>query len=99
MKRGLEDMNSALPMELQLDLLVDGELSDADRRRLLSQLEREAVGAPGPWRDLAIRKRRTEVDAQLGPAVEIGRRHGLALPITARMARVCFISIVLTQES
>jgi len=38
----------------------------------------------GIWRDLAIRKRKTEVDAQLGPAVEIGRRHGLALPITAR---------------
>ena len=42
----------------------------------------------GIWRDLAIRKRRTEVDAQLGPAVEIGRRHGLALPITARTVEV-----------
>jgi 2-dehydropantoate 2-reductase len=38
----------------------------------------------GIWRDLAIRKRKTEVDAQLGPAVEIGQQHGLALPITAR---------------
>jgi 2-dehydropantoate 2-reductase len=38
----------------------------------------------GIWRDLAIRKRKTEVDAQLGPAVEIGRQHGLALPITTR---------------
>jgi 2-dehydropantoate 2-reductase len=38
----------------------------------------------GIWRDLAIRKRKTEVDAQLGPAVDIGRQHGLDLPITAR---------------
>lgn len=31
----------------------------------------------GIWRDLAIRKRRTEVDMQLAPIVEIGRRHGI----------------------
>ena len=37
----------------------------------------------GIWRDLAIRKRKTEVDAQLGPAITIGARHGLACPITA----------------
>ncbi len=37
----------------------------------------------GIWRDLAVRKRRTEVDAQLGPIVTIGRRHGVATPVTA----------------
>ena len=31
----------------------------------------------GVWRDLAIRKRRTEVDMQLAPVVEIGRSHGI----------------------
>jgi 2-dehydropantoate 2-reductase len=39
----------------------------------------------GIWRDLAIRKRKTEVDAQLGPVVEIGRAHGVATPVTARL--------------
>ena len=34
----------------------------------------------GVWRDLAIRKRRTEVDMQLAPVVELGRRHGIACP-------------------
>jgi 2-dehydropantoate 2-reductase len=34
----------------------------------------------GVWRDLAIRKRRTEVDAQVGSVVRIGRRHGIACP-------------------
>ncbi|RYB04648.1 ketopantoate reductase family protein [Lichenibacterium ramalinae] len=37
----------------------------------------------GIWRDLAVRKRRTEVDAQLGPVVTIGARHGLPTPVTA----------------
>ena len=51
---------------------------------MVAHNRRSAKTHSGIWRDLAIRKRRTEVDAQLGPAVEIGRRHGLALPITAR---------------
>lgn len=37
----------------------------------------------GIWRDLAVRKRRTEVDAQLGPIVEIGARHDVPTPVTA----------------
>ncbi|MCB8838352.1 2-dehydropantoate 2-reductase [Aurantimonas sp. VKM B-3413] len=39
----------------------------------------------GIWRDLAIRKRRTEVDAQLGPIVQFGERHGVRAPLTARL--------------
>lgn len=34
----------------------------------------------GVWRDLAVRKRRTEVDAQIAPIAEIGARHGLPCP-------------------
>ena len=37
----------------------------------------------GIWRDLAVRKRRTEVDAQLGPVVDIGVRRGVPTPVTA----------------
>jgi 2-dehydropantoate 2-reductase len=39
----------------------------------------------GIWRDLAVRKRKTEVDAQLGPIVEIGRQHGIPTPLTAKI--------------
>jgi len=39
----------------------------------------------GIWRDLAVRKRLTEVDAQLGPVVEIGAEHAIATPITKRL--------------
>lgn len=46
---------------------------------------RSAKSHSGIWRDLAIRKRTTEVDAQLGPIVETGRRHGVPTPITAQV--------------
>ena len=42
----------------------------------------------GIWRDLAIRKRPTEVDAQLGPIAETGREVGVATPITTRLIDV-----------
>jgi len=39
----------------------------------------------GIWRDLAIRKRKTEAEAQLGPIIEAGRRHGVPTPLTSRL--------------
>ena len=40
----------------------------------------------GIWRDLAVRQRRTEVDAQLGPVVAAGTRRGVPTPVTAAVA-------------
>lgn len=34
----------------------------------------------GVWRDLAIRKRRTEVDVQIAPVATIGAKHGIPCP-------------------
>ncbi|HUP89682.1 MAG TPA: 2-dehydropantoate 2-reductase [Longimicrobiales bacterium] len=42
----------------------------------------------GIWRDLAVRKRTTEVDAQLGIVVELGREAGVATPLTARVVEL-----------
>lgn len=39
----------------------------------------------GIYRDLAIRKRKTEVDAQVGVLVDIGRSHGIATPALAQL--------------
>lgn len=39
----------------------------------------------GIWRDLAVRHRKTEVDAQLGPVVERGRELGVPAPLNARL--------------
>ena len=35
----------------------------------------------GVWRDLAVRKRKTEVDSQLGIVAAKGRRLGIATPL------------------
>jgi len=39
----------------------------------------------GIWRDLAVRKRKTEVDPQLGPIVTLGAEVGVPTPATATL--------------
>jgi len=39
----------------------------------------------GIWRDLAVRKRKTEVDGQLGMLVAKGESLGVAMPLTRRL--------------
>ncbi|UPY39140.1 2-dehydropantoate 2-reductase [Sediminicoccus sp. KRV36] len=39
----------------------------------------------GIWRDLAVRKRRTEVDAQIAIIAEIGATHGVATPAIGKL--------------
>ncbi|WP_161880703.1 ketopantoate reductase family protein [Deinococcus alpinitundrae] len=46
---------------------------------------RSAKTHSGIWRDLAVRKRRTEVDAQLGWVVHFGIQHGVPTPLTAHL--------------
>jgi 2-dehydropantoate 2-reductase len=52
---------------------------------LVAHNRRSAKTHSGIWRDLAVRKRRTEVDAQLGAVVALGRDAGVATPLTARL--------------
>jgi ketopantoate reductase len=40
------------------------------------------------WRDLAVRKRRTEVDEQIAAAAAIGRGHGLPMTLTTRLVEM-----------
>jgi 2-dehydropantoate 2-reductase len=46
---------------------------------------RSAKTHSGIWRDLAVRKRPTEVDAQLGIVVGLGEQAGVPTPLTARL--------------
>jgi 2-dehydropantoate 2-reductase len=39
----------------------------------------------GIWRDLAVRKRKTEVEAHLGATLERAGRHGVRMPLTRRL--------------
>lgn len=49
---------------------------------------RSAKSHSGIWRDLAIRKRQTEVVPQLGPIVTTGRTVGVPTPLTARLVEM-----------
>ncbi|WP_048646342.1 ketopantoate reductase family protein [Nitratireductor soli] len=42
----------------------------------------------GIWRDLAVRKRRTEADAQLGIIGDLGREAGIETPMLARLVEL-----------
>jgi len=52
---------------------------------LVTHNRKSAKTHSGIWRDLAVRKRRTEVDAQLGIVVTLGNEAGVAAPLTARL--------------
>jgi 2-dehydropantoate 2-reductase len=46
---------------------------------------KSAKSHSGIWRDLAVRKRKTEVDAQVLPVVEIGEESRVPTPLAARV--------------
>ncbi len=52
---------------------------------MVAHNRRSAKSHSGIWRDLAIRKRKTEVDAQLGPILAEGAALGVPTPVTARL--------------
>jgi 2-dehydropantoate 2-reductase len=65
---------------------------DADRmvaERSLDEMvafnRRSAKTHSGIWRDIAVRKRRTETDAQLGPIVALGAEAGVPTPMVSRL--------------
>jgi len=52
---------------------------------LVAHNRKSAKTHSGIWRDLAVRKRPTEVDAQLGIVVTLGAAAGVPTPLTARL--------------
>jgi 2-dehydropantoate 2-reductase len=55
---------------------------------LVAHNRKSAKTHTGIWRDLAVRKRPTEVDAQLGIIVTLGAECGVATPLTARLVEL-----------
>jgi 2-dehydropantoate 2-reductase len=56
--------------------------------RLAALNRRSLKQKSGIWRDLAVRHRPTEVDAQLGMVVESARAHGLQAPLNSRVVEL-----------
>lgn len=59
--------------------------AEASLDLLVAHNRRSAKTHSGIWRDLAVRKRPTEVDAQLGIVVTLGAEAGVPAPLTARL--------------
>jgi 2-dehydropantoate 2-reductase len=65
---------------------IDGALSSLDR--LVAFNRASAKSHSGVWRDLAVRRRRTEVDAQIAPVAGLGTESGVDTPLTSRLVRL-----------
>jgi 2-dehydropantoate 2-reductase len=67
--------------------MPDASQSVIDRSfdEMVTHNRKSAKSHSGIWRDLAIRKRKTEAEAQLGPIISVGKKHGAATPLTARL--------------
>jgi 2-dehydropantoate 2-reductase len=66
----------------------DAAAMDASLDRMVAHNRLTAKTHSGIWRDLAVRRRKTEVDAQIGIMVAIGRERGIATPTLARMVEL-----------
>ena len=61
---------------------------DASLDRLIAVRRQDQKVRTGVWRDLAVRKRRTEVDAHFVPILEEAKRLGIEAPLLARMVEM-----------
>lgn len=66
----------------------DWQAINASLDRLVARRRRDRKTHSGIWRDLAVRKRRTEVDQQIGAVAAIGADHGLPMTLTGRVVRM-----------
>ena len=64
---------------------VDSAISQRSLDEMAAFNRGSAKTHSGIWRDLAVRKRCTEVDAQLGPIVALGAEAGVPTPLVARL--------------
>lgn len=61
---------------------------DASYDAMVAHNRGSAKSHSGVWRDLAVRKRKTEADAQFGPILARAESHGLQVPLTRRLVEV-----------
>jgi 2-dehydropantoate 2-reductase len=63
----------------------DWKAIDRSLDSLVALMRKSEKQKTGVWRDLAIRKRKTEVDYHLGASATAGASHGLEMPLTHRV--------------
>lgn len=79
---GFDDWEPQLvyPRETRNQVLLDEQLEKLAQRMATNKKTKSGI-----WRDLAVRKRKTEVDEQLVPIVEIGEGYGLDMTLTSKL--------------
>jgi 2-dehydropantoate 2-reductase len=64
---------------------ADRAMSERSLDEMVAFNRKSAKTHSGIWRDIAVRRRRTETDAQLGPIVTLAAEAGVPTPLTARL--------------
>lgn len=83
----LESFGAFEPLKLRPRTPSEENEARAVLNRFADQTRNQIKVRSGPWRDLAVRKRPTEVDHMVGWVIEEGRRRGVALPLNEALVR------------
>jgi 2-dehydropantoate 2-reductase len=83
----LESFGAFEPLKLRPRTPAEEKEARAVLNRFADQTRRQIKVRSGQWRDLAVRKRPTEVDHMLGWVIGEGRRRGIAMPLNEALVR------------
>jgi 2-dehydropantoate 2-reductase len=83
--RGFDDWEPSLvyPRKSRNEKVLSDQME-----RLAERMANNKKTKSGIWRDLVVRKRKTEVDFQLVPIIEIGKELELDLPLTSNLVKM-----------
>jgi 2-dehydropantoate 2-reductase len=69
-------------------LAGDSDARDRAMSAIAAHYRQHTKTKTGIWRDIAVRKRKTEVDGQLGMLARKGESFGVAMPLTRRLTEL-----------
>jgi 2-dehydropantoate 2-reductase len=83
----LESFGAFEPLKLRPRNAAEETEARAVLDRFAEQTRTQIKVRSGPWRDLAVRKRPTEVDHMVGWVIGEGRRRGIAMPLNEQLVQ------------
>jgi 2-dehydropantoate 2-reductase len=83
----LESFGAFEPLKMRPRNAAEEKEARAVLDRFAEQTRTQIKVRSGPWRDLAVRKRPTEVDHMVGWVIDEGKRRGIAMPLNEALVR------------
>jgi len=80
-----ESFDEFFPDQFQKALREDGENLKSAMEMIAHHYRNQTKGKTGIWRDIAVKKRKTEVDALIGRIIEKGEGKGFSCPMNRRL--------------